>query len=172
MTEHAPEANIIATAPLKKPKRKLSTSLMIIGTSLGCVCVWLLAYPIIKSSGQIGIIYDFYALLILYPLLVGIAAARIISTKDRHLIALTMWTGLIAFIGVSSFFYILANRDDIAANASCLKAAECHVGGIETFVLFLLICFELALILVAAVLTGVIIWILRRIRSKIKKEQS
>ncbi len=167
------------------PKRALGALFLFLRLLVAFLCGWLLAWlgpeatslyiihplSFLPSNPIVNFLLsfvNFFSLLFVFPLILGICAPSTVGKQNKHLILLSMGTGLFVLAGIAAYEFPITIPSDAEVNAECAAniASTCHVGGISTALLTIYLIYGVLLMLLSTGITGLIIKRIRKIRQR------
>ena len=157
MDEQPIQEGVAQVSRVKRLKEKLAAFSVVIRLLLAFACGWLFAFIVASNHVESGACF----LPLAFPLVLGIVAAFTVDSRSKHLIALAAGTGLLVVVGIYAYLLPITSSEDAREIANCAHR-YCHVAGIGTFVLNIILVYSIVLVLIGSVATGLIIKALRR----------
>ncbi len=135
----------------------LAALLLVIRLALAFACGWLLGCLIATSTEPNSSILNIL-LFVVFPPVLGIAAPWTVGRHNKHLILLSLGTGLLVVAGIYVYWLPLASQADATMIAYCGEmGVHCHVDSIEVFLLNLFLFYGSVIVLLETSITGLIL---------------
>lgn len=142
---------------IKGLKRTFVVFLVLIRLLLAFPCGWKLASLFAMSDGS-GLIEGSFLLFLVFPPLLVIVTEWMVDRQNKHLILIAIGTGLPFIAGIYTYWLPLASHQDAVMTAMCANTGvHCHVGPVEVLLLNAFLCYDIVMVLLGAVITGLII---------------